>query len=132
MTWVLINSENMVCDVSETEEGCFETHPDFVWVATSTTDPVKYPVIEPGFTYDPDTKKVSNPTLEWETSPEGQYVRFAMKRKDAYGTIGVQLGMLFDDIKAGNLETGSWISHIEAVKAEIEKVDKPAGTDLIM
>jgi hypothetical protein len=43
-----------------------------------------------------------------------------MKRKIAYGDLGDQLDMLYKDIKAGNLESGSWVQRIEEVKSTIE------------
>lgn len=44
----------------------------------------------------------------------------SMKRKVAYGDIGDQLDMLYKDIKAGNLENGSWVSMIDGIKSSIE------------
>ena len=44
-----------------------------------------------------------------------------LRRQIAYGRLDIQLAMLYDDIKAGNLENGSWIQHCEKVKADNPK-----------
>lgn len=47
---------------------------------------------------------------------------YQRKRAKEYPSIGDQLDKLYHDIKSGNLETGTWIAAIEAVK---EKYPKP-------
>lgn len=74
-------------------------------------------------------------TLEYSPSQEimvwverdGPYTDNAVARKVAYGEIGAQLGMIFDDIKAnGKLdENSSWYQHQVLVKSMI---DKPTPT----
>lgn len=44
-------------------------------------------------------------------------LEYARNRADAYPDLGDQLDMLYHDIKNGTLETGEWITAIEAVKA---------------
>ena len=70
-------------------------------------------------------------TLEWSPSKqemvwverEGAFTNNEVARKVAYGEVGAQLGMIFDDIKAnGVLDTNSaWYQHIVNVKSIIEK-----------
>ena len=43
------------------------------------------------------------------------------QRDRVYPSIGDQLDMLYHDIKAGNLETGDWITAIEQVKTDNPK-----------
>lgn len=74
-------------------------------------------------------------TLQWtlEHSPaqgkmvwvdrENPPVDKEMQRKVAYGEVGAQLDMLYHDIQDGNLENGSWVNHISAVKATFEAPD---------
>ena len=60
---------------------------------------------------------------------EGQYQPVAdnngeivhEKVANGYPSIAHQLDLLYHDIKAGNLETGSWIAAIEAVKQQFPK-----------
>lgn len=70
-------------------------------------------------------------TLEWSPSQqvmvwverEGAFTDNAVARKVAYGEIGEQLGMIFDDIKEhGTLnENSAWFQHIVNVKSLIDK-----------
>lgn len=48
--------------------------------------------------------------------------KYQRQRITEYPSIGDQLDKLYHDIKSGNLETGTWIASIEAVK---EKYPKP-------
>jgi hypothetical protein len=121
MVWALIDPDNNINDVVATEEECFEVHETFRWVQTDTADPVNLPVVDPGFTYDPETGLSTNQAILDMLTPEGQQIKFEMRRKEAYGDLGAQLGMLFDDIKAGTLETGSWVQFIETVKSDVPK-----------
>ena len=43
--------------------------------------------------------------------------QYRKDRQTAYPTVGEQLGLLFDDIKAGNLEKGKWVKLIEDIKS---------------
>ena len=71
-------------------------------------------------------------TLEWSPSQETMiwverdqpYSDNEVARKVAYGDIGAQLGMIYDELKeTGTLSfDGLWASHITAVK---ESIDKP-------
>lgn len=70
-------------------------------------------------------------TLEWSPSQQkmiwverdGPFTDNAVARKVAYGEVGAQLGMIFDDIKAnGVLDANSdWFQHVQNVKTLIEK-----------
>lgn len=70
-------------------------------------------------------------TLEWSPSKgemiwverDAPYTDNAVARSVAYGQIGDQLGMIFDDIKAnGKLDENSeWFQHIQNVKSLIPK-----------
>jgi hypothetical protein len=50
------------------------------------------------------------------------YYAYSRDRKKEYGSWEEQLNMIFDDLKSGNLETGSWVSMVESIK---EKYPKP-------
>lgn len=52
------------------------------------------------------------------------YYLYARNREEEYGDWKEQLNLLFDDIKAGNLENGKWVQMIEEVKA---RHPKPEG-----
>lgn len=83
-------------------------------------------------------------TLEWSPSEgkmiwierEGGFTNNAVARKVAYGEIGEQLGMIFDDIKEnGTLDQNSaWFQHIVNVKNIIEKpvVEEPVSLEELM
>jgi hypothetical protein len=70
-------------------------------------------------------------TLEWSPSQQqmiwverdGPFTDNAVARKVAYGEVGAQLGMLYDELKAnGSISTdGEWFQHISMVKAVIDK-----------
>lgn len=70
-------------------------------------------------------------TLEWSPSKkemiwverDGPFTNNEVARKVAYGEIGAQLGMIFDDIKEnGTLDQNSaWFQHIVNVKTMIDK-----------
>jgi len=49
------------------------------------------------------------------------YADPVLRRKIGYGEAEKQLGMLYDDIINGNLDSGSWVQHIQAVKSAIPK-----------
>lgn len=49
------------------------------------------------------------------------YYEYARKREEMYGDIKDQLDMLYHDIKSNNLESGSWITHIDKIKSNIKK-----------
>ena len=51
------------------------------------------------------------------------YFLYATKRQENYPSLANQLAMLYDDIKAGNLENGNWIKAIDEVKAQFPKPD---------
>ena len=44
-----------------------------------------------------------------------------LRRQIGYGDVGKQLGMIYDDLIAGNFENGSWVDHIKKVKETIGK-----------
>lgn len=77
-------------------------------------------------------------TLEWSPSQQtmiwverdGPFTDNAVARKVAYGEVGAQLGMIFDDIKAnGVLDINSdWFQHVSNVK---ELIEKPVAVDPI-
>jgi hypothetical protein len=83
-------------------------------------------------------------TLEWSPSRgemiwierEGGFTNNAVARKVAYGEIGEQLGMIFDDIKEnGSLDQNSaWFQHIVNVKTMIEKpvIEEPISLEELM
>ena len=52
------------------------------------------------------------------------YYLYARNREKDYGDWKDQLNLLYDDIKAGNLENGQWVQFVESVKA---KHPKPEG-----
>lgn len=70
-------------------------------------------------------------TLEWSPSQDTMiwversdpYTNREVARKIAYGEVGAQLGMIYDELKeTGTLSLdGMWASHIAAVKDSIEK-----------
>lgn len=95
-------------------------------------------VVDPGQEFDvydgPDA------TIKWVTCPHadvtsmwhccnGEWISPEQKLNDdhdlqrrvAYGDLGDQLDMLYKDIKAGNLENGSWVQRIDQVKASITR-----------
>ena len=49
------------------------------------------------------------------------YADPVLRRKIAYGEAEVQLGMLYDDIISGNIDSGKWVSHIQNVKKTVPK-----------
>lgn len=59
--------------------------------------------------------KVEELSLEWEAT---EYQRL---RQPAYPRIETQLDMLYHDIKNGTLDSGQWISAIEAIKQQFPK-----------
>ncbi len=94
-------------------------------------------VVDPGQEFDvydgPDS------TIKWVTCPHadvtsqwhccnGEWISpenklnddHDLQRRIAYGDLGDQLDMLYKDIKAGNLENGSWVQRIDQVKASID------------
>jgi hypothetical protein len=56
---------------------------------------------------------------EWISPDRKLDVNYDMQRQIAYGTIHEQLGMLYHDIKNGNLENGNWITMQDNVKQNI-------------
>lgn len=59
----------------------------------------------------------------WCKRPQ-PFTNLEVARKVAYGEIGAQLGMLFDDLKThGTLsaETSAWFEHVEYIKSVIPK-----------
>lgn len=80
-------------------------------------------------------------TLEWSPSQQvmvwverdGPYTDNSVARKVAYGDVGAQLGMLYDELKAnGNIsQDGDWFQHISTVKSLIEK-PAPQGEPISM
>lgn len=72
-------------------------------------------------------------TLEWSPSRQemiwverdGAFTSNEVARTVAYGTVGAQLGQIFDDLKEhGTLspETSAWFAHVQNVK---DLIDKP-------
>ena len=61
-------------------------------------------------------------TMVW-VERDAPYTDREVARKIAYGEVGAQLGMIYDELKeAGTLSMdGLWASHITAVKESIEK-----------
>jgi len=57
------------------------------------------------------------------------YYLYERTREKEYPHLKDQLDMLYHDIKAGNLENGSWIAAIDAVK---ENNPKPEGPEPII
>lgn len=70
-------------------------------------------------------------TLEWSPSQQtmiwverdGPFTNNEVARKVAYGEVGAQLGMLYDELKAtGTIsQDGDWYQHITNVKSVIER-----------
>lgn len=70
-------------------------------------------------------------TLEWSPGQgvmvwverDGPYTNNEVARKVAYGEVGAQLGLIFDDIKEHGALTpdGAWYQHIINVKSLIDK-----------
>ena len=58
------------------------------------------------------------------------YADPVLRRKIAYGEAEVQLGMLYDDIVSGNLDSGKWVSHIQNVKSTVPKPPASAYQDV--
>ena len=58
------------------------------------------------------------------------YADPVLRRKIAYGEAEVQLGMLYDDIVSGKLDSGSWVQHIQNVKNTIPKPPPEAYQDV--
>jgi len=56
---------------------------------------------------------------EWISPDRKKDVNYDMQRKIAYGTLEEQLGMLYHDIKSGNLQDGEWIRMQDNVKSAI-------------
>ena len=52
---------------------------------------------------------------------EYEFKEYQRLREKKYPSIQEQLDALYHDIKAGNLETGTWIASIEAVKENYPK-----------
>ena len=67
--------------------------------------------VKEGYSYDAVKNKFSAPKLKPPT--------YAQLR--IYPTYNEQLDMLYHDIKSGNLENGTWIAAIDAVKNEYPK-----------
>ena len=53
------------------------------------------------------------------------YYQYERDRADNFPTGSHQLDMLYHDIKNGNLENGTWIQAIDAVREEFPKPEKP-------
>ena len=49
------------------------------------------------------------------------YYAYARNREKEYGDWKHQLNMLYDDIKSGNLENGSWVTFVEEIKSRHPK-----------
>lgn len=70
-------------------------------------------------------------TLEWSPSKQqmiwverdGPFTDNAVARKVAYGEVGAQLGMLYDELKENGTisQDGAWFQHITNVKSMIDK-----------
>lgn len=70
-------------------------------------------------------------TLEWSPSKQtmvwverdGPFTDNAVARKVAYGEVGAQLGMLYDELKTNGTisQDGEWFQHITLVKSLIDK-----------
>jgi len=58
------------------------------------------------------------------------YADPVLRRKIAYGEAEIQLGMLYDDIIAGKLDAGKWVTHIKDVKKTIPKPPPEAYQDV--
>lgn len=84
-------------------------------------------------------------TLEWSPSKEemvwverdGPFTNNEVARRVAYGEVGAQLGMIFDDLKEyGHLrpETSAWFQHVSNVKTIIDKpvYQEPVSLEEIM
>lgn len=58
------------------------------------------------------------------------YADPVLRRKIGYGEAEVQLGMIYDDLIAGNLAEGKWVEHIQNVKNTIPKPPASAYQDV--
>ena len=58
------------------------------------------------------------------------YYQYERDRADNFPTGSHQLDMLYHDIKNGNLENGTWIQAIDAVKESFPKPTKPVPQSL--
>ena len=63
----------------------------------------------------PSQKQIKDELQRMEV--EKASTQYREDRQAAYPTVGEQLGLLFDDIKAGNLEKGKWVKLIEDIKS---------------
>jgi hypothetical protein len=81
-----------------------------------------------------------NWTLEWSPSNKcsiwckrsAPFTDLNIARKVAYGDVGEQLGMLFDDLKTNgtlSTDTSSWFQHIDYIKSVIPAPPPPDGRD---
>lgn len=116
MVRVLINESNNIVDIAKVGEE-FEVHTSLTWVdcLSEVTREGSWELQEDGTAI--DTSLVSART------PEGKHARFNKARSVAYGEIGEQLGMLYNDLKNG---TTNWVDKIDQIKLDIPKVGKPA------
>lgn len=84
-----------------------------IWVAQGTT------------MIDPECRNMGAPCTweEFEAEYNRQYaiIDYVKNRTDAYPSIQEQLGMLYHDIVNGNLENGTWMDAINAVKEQFPK-----------
>ena len=54
------------------------------------------------------------------------YYLYERNREKDYPSVKDQLDMLYHDLKAGNLNSGTWMTAIEAVKTNHPKPEEPA------
>lgn len=115
MKRILIDEENLVVDIAVEGNG-FECVDTWTWVDCVSED------VQISDRYKVDTKEAFSEGLEEARTPEGKRARFEKARTVAYGEIGEQLGMLYDDLKNG---TTNWVDKIDQIKLDIPKVEKP-------
>jgi len=119
MKRVLTDERGIICDVVNPGEE-FEVHEDLgPWKDCITPD------VEASWTLHDD----GTATDEWladARSDAGVYKRFIFARTVSYGSIGEQLDMIYKDMKNGTTE---WVDKVDAIKAEIPKVERPAEVD---
>jgi len=83
-------------------------------------------------TWDHDSEPPTKDEIEAEIMREVDiynYYLYERNREEQYPEIKDQLDMLYHDLKSGNLNNGTWITAIDAVK---ENNPKPEGPEPIL
>ena len=114
----LLEPDNIVCQIVA-DSNTFPVHSSLKWVDAPDG-------VTEGFSYDEDTGKFTDEMKAQAATPKGLRGAMVHTRLEAYGPIGDQLDMLYNDMKNG---TTTWVDRIDAAKAATPSVTDPFTTD---